>query len=105
MTAINISQLVAAGHPPEAITRKPRKTAFQKWLLLFLEEKGIDTQAIITVEGLSGTNIMPLQSVVDAIMTAPKHEQAGIKDMIVKIDFVAGDVVDYFKHLAQAIAI
>jgi hypothetical protein len=31
-------------------------------------------------------------------------EKKAIKDWLVKIDFVNGNVLDYFKHLAQAIA-
>ena len=42
--------------------------------------------------------------VVAAMQLAPKHEQAAIKTMLVKIDFVNGDVCRYLKHLAQAIA-
>ena len=38
------------------------------------------------------------------IKATTPEEQAGIKDMIVKIDFYNGDVVDYFRHLAQVLA-
>jgi hypothetical protein len=33
---------------------------------------------------------------------APAHEQEQIKNTIVKIDFMAGDVRDFLRHLAQA---
>lgn len=79
-------------------------TTFAKWLDTLLEEKNIDIDQIIMVEGPSGENIMPLQIVTDAIKSAPANEQAAIKGMIVRIDFANGDVVHYFKHLAQAIA-
>lgn len=78
---------------------------FTKWLETFVSEKGLDLEQIFQVEGKSGANFIPLACVVDAIKSAPAHEQAGIKSMIVKIDFRNGDVCHYFKHLAQAIAI
>jgi hypothetical protein len=36
---------------------------------------------------------------------APEHEQAAIKNTIVRIDFANGDVMHYFKHLAGALVI
>jgi hypothetical protein len=78
---------------------------FTKWLETFVSEKGLDTDQVFTVPGKSGDNHIPLECVLDAIKGAPAHEQAGIKSMIVKIDFRNGDVCHYFKHLAQAIAI
>jgi len=77
---------------------------FNKWLDTFISEKGIDLEQSFEVEGPSGTNHMQIVHVLAAIQCAPKHEQAGIKDMLVKIDFRNGDVCRYLKHLAQAIA-
>ena len=39
------------------------------------------------------------------IENAPAREQDGIKTMLVRIDFANGDVMDYFKHLAGALAL
>lgn len=78
---------------------------FTKWLETFITEKGIDLEQVLTVQGASGANHIPVGCVVEAIMAAPVREQNGIKDMIVRIDFRNGDVVPYFAHLAQAIAI
>jgi len=69
-----------------------------------LNEKKIDREMNIEVNGPSGLNIMPLQMVVDAIIKAPKHEQKGIRNTLVKIDFLNGDVMHFIKHLAQALA-
>jgi len=79
-------------------------TKFAEWFKTFNEEKGIDPETAIEVEGPSGTNFMTLQNVFDAILSTSEAEQAAIKTMIVKIDFRNGDVVDYYKHLAKAIA-
>lgn len=78
---------------------------FNQWLDTFLNEKGIDREHVLTVDGPSGENCIPVGCLVDMMKQAPKHEQAGIKTMIVKIDFRNGDVLHYFKHLAQAVAI
>lgn len=78
---------------------------FSKWLDTFITEKGLDLEQVLTVKGASGDNFIPLACLVDAIKAAPSHEQIGIQSMIVKIDFRNGDVLHYFRHLAQAIAI
>lgn len=78
---------------------------FNNWLDTFVDEKGLNREAIIEVEGKSGLNIIPLQILLDAIKGAPENEQAGIKKMIVLIDFKNADVMRYFSHLAQAIAV
>ena len=72
---------------------------------LITEKSGIDFESTIEVEGPSGLNVMPLRILVDAILSAPKSEQNAIRTMLVKIDFVNGDVMDYFRHLARAVAI
>jgi hypothetical protein len=78
--------------------------SFSNWLDLFLSEKGIDLDEIISVEGDSGQNLIPVGCLVDVIKSAPDHEQRGIKAMMVRIDFQDGRVIDYLRHLAQAIA-
>lgn len=80
------------------------QNAFGKWLDTFIAEKNIDTEHAFEVEGPSGANHIPVGCVIEAIKSTSAHEQAAIKDMIVKIDFVNGDVLHYFAHLAKAIA-
>lgn len=77
---------------------------FATWLKTFIEEKRIDTDQMIEVEGRSGTNWIPVGCLVEAMVAAPTHEQRGIREMIVRIDFQNGDVMRYFRHLARAIA-
>lgn len=79
--------------------------SFNKWLDTFLSEKELDLEENFEVEGPSGTNFMTYQHVVDALKMAPDHERKGIKSLLVKVDFINGDVKDVLKHLAQAIAI
>lgn len=77
---------------------------FAKWISTFLEEKGIDLEDTVTAEGASGTNWIPVGCLVDLMKQAPHHEQKAIKTMIVKIDFRNGNIMDYFAHLAKAVA-
>ena len=77
---------------------------FSKWLDTFVEEKGLDTDEILEVEGASGMNWIPLEVLLDAIKTTSRQEQIAIKAVIVKLDFINADCLDYFKHLAKAIA-
>jgi len=78
----------------------------KKYLETLISEKSAhDIDDMFEVEGPSGTNWMAYQNVVDAIAAAPKAEQTAIRNMLVRIDFANGDVFDYLRHLAQAIAI
>lgn len=77
---------------------------FSKWLDTLIEEKGYDLEHTFTVEGPSGSNHIPLGCLVDVIKQAPKHEQQAIKTMVVKLDFRNANILDYFGHLAKAIA-
>lgn len=70
---------------------------FYKWFTTFIEEKGIDMAEPLR-DGVQ------VGDVCQAIVNAPASEQNGIKAMIVKIDFVNGDVVDYFRHLSNALS-
>lgn len=78
---------------------------FANWLDTFITEKRIDTEQTITVQGRSGTNVIPVGCVLDAMKQASRKEQAGIKTTLVKIDFMNGDVLHFIRHLAQALAI
>ncbi len=80
------------------------ESAFNKWLDTFIEEKGIDLEQVIEIKTETNTHYFEVGNIIANIKATTPEEQAGIKDMIVKIDFYNGDVVDYFRHLAQALA-
>lgn len=88
-----------------ATKKGTKQMTFTKWLDTFVAEKGLDTEHLFEVAGMSGTNLIPLGVVVDAIKSTGSREQAAIKTMIVKIDFLNGNVLNYFNHLAKALAI
>lgn len=78
---------------------------FIKWFNTFNEEKGINLDEIIEIEGNSGVNIMPIRAVTEQIKNCCLSEQLNIHKMLVKFDFYNENIADYYKHLAQAIAI
>jgi len=43
--------------------------------------------------------------VIEHFKIAPESEQRAIKDFVVHLDYVGSDVMEFFEHLAQAIAI
>jgi hypothetical protein len=81
------------------------KMSFSKWVRVFLSEKGIYLEEVLEVEGKEwGVNYMPVGVLVEFMDGAPKHEQAGIKSMMVKLDFHNAPIEPYLVHLAKAIA-
>ncbi len=78
--------------------------AFSKWIDTFVSEKGIDSEKILEVEANATAHFIPVGCVVEAMKSANKVEQAGIKTTIVKIDFCNGDVLHFFRHLATGLA-
>jgi hypothetical protein len=77
---------------------------FNEWLDVFLDEKNLDAEEVIVVEGPSGPNHLPIGVLVEHIKIASVKEQCGIKEMLVKLDFHNADIRLYLKHLAKAIA-
>lgn len=81
------------------------KTAFSKWLDTMMDEKGLDLEQTFEFNDARGEyNLMAYGVVIEAIHGAPAHEQAAIKTMLVKIDFVNGDIKHYLRHLGLALA-
>lgn len=84
--------------------KEQSESAFNKWLDTFIEEKGIDLKQVIEIKKEDNIHYFEIGNIVDNIKTTTPEEQEEIKNVIVKIDFYNGDVIDYFKHLAQALA-
>ena len=83
---------------------KKEENIFNNWLDTFIEEKGIDLEQILEVKTEKNTHYFEVGNVIENIKATTPEEQEEIKKTIIKIDFYNGDVVDYFKHLAQALA-
>lgn len=101
---------IVEGAAPKAPAKKapakkaaPRKSAFVKWFETYLDESNHQDRLWTLTANDGVEHIIGSDVVIEAIKNAPKHEQKGIKSMIVRIDFRAGDVNDYFRHLAGAL--
>ena len=101
-TGIRIQEKIE-NTPIDEIIENQEKTSFNQWLDTFIKEKGIDLDYTFTIEDNGVTHIFELGNVIENIKATSQEEQNAIKDMIVKIDFNNGDVVDYFKHLSKAL--
>ncbi len=82
-----------------------KPTEFNEWLDTFVSEKRVCTETLFEVEGPEwGMNLIPCEVVLEHIRMASPDTQAKIKDELVKIDSVNGNVMDYFRWLATPIA-
>ena len=80
-------------------------TSFASWLGTFLNEKGTDLGTVFEIKTTDGwdTHIITAATVVDAAKSASPAEQETIKDTLVRIDFLNGDVLHYLRHLAECL--
>jgi len=79
--------------------------SFNNWLDTFIDEKGIDLEDTFEVEGPEyGINTIPYGVIIEHMKIAQPHEQAAIKNMLVRLDFANADIRDYLRHLGKAIA-
>lgn len=74
-----------------------KQNTFSKWFNTFLEEKCVDMSEYVNNGDLQVGDVCSM------IHRTTKEEQKNIKNTIVMIDFKNGNVVDYFRHLAQAL--
>ncbi len=70
-----------------------------RYLKLFFKEKQLPSVTWdLQVDGVAHT--ISNESVIEAILAAPKSEQKAIGDVIRRLDFLNKDVNAYLKHLA-----
>jgi len=77
---------------------------FSHWLDTFVSEKGLDIDHLFIVETDANIHMIDLATVIETCKLAPTNEQEQIRTTIVKIDFHNGDVMHFFKYLADFIA-
>ena len=77
----------------------------KEYLKALLNEKNICEETSFEVDGNLGTNFISVGVIVENIIATSKKEQKQIKTILTKIDFMNGDILHFFKHLAKAIAI
>ena len=69
-----------------------------------VQEKGIDLETIIEVEGESGVNFIPLEMVIIFLEGGSRTAQRDAERHLTRIDFHNGDVMHFFKHIAKFMA-
>jgi hypothetical protein len=85
--------------------QKKYNASFKLWLDTFIEEKELPMDDIFEITKDGNLNIFSYKSIYAYILISTPTEKEKIKKTIVKIDFLNGDVLHYFRHLANAIAI
>lgn len=78
---------------------------FNTWLDTFLEEKELDLEAFLEIETDFALNLIQVGALVEHLKLAPAEEQTAIQHILIKLDFFNQSILDFFKHLAKAIAI
>lgn len=76
---------------------------FNKWLETFIDEKEINVDRVFEFINNDVWNYMPLAVVIEFIKQLPTNQQDKIKDTLVKIDFMNGNVYHFFEYLAKGI--
>ena len=76
---------------------------FKIWIDTFIEEKDLPMNETITIDNNGTIHIMTYQTIYEHMLIANDKEQKQIKNMIVRIDFMNGNILDYFKHLAKCL--
>jgi hypothetical protein len=69
---------------------------------LFFEEKDLPYRCWEIDDGAGFMHIIDSETVIEKIKSAPASEQKVIRDTLVRIDFVNGDVMHYLRFLAGA---
>jgi len=75
---------------------------FNNWIDTFLEEKGIPQDTILSIETDNGLELVPVKLIVDFIKVTENHTKEQIKKQLVTIDFEAGSVEHFLKHIFKA---
>ena len=77
---------------------------FKEWLEAFLKEKDLSLEeTTIEFEDHNGWNYMPIGVIAEFFYQQPPEIQHKVKDTVVKIDFMNGDIMHYLKFLGKGI--
>ncbi len=76
---------------------------FKIWIDTFIKEKDLPMNETITIDNDGTIHIMTYQTIYEHMLIANDKEQEQIKNMIVRIDFMNGNILDYFRHLGKCL--
>ena len=77
---------------------------FKNWIDTFIEEKDLPMEDTFTIDKNGTMNIMSYKTIYEHILIANDQEQEQIKNMIVKIDYMNGNILNFFQYLGKLIA-
>ena len=77
---------------------------FKLWLDTFIDEKELPMEDTFTVDKNGTMNIMSYKTIYEHMLIANDQEQEQIKNMIVKIDYMNGNILNFFQYLGKLIA-
>lgn len=77
---------------------------FDKWLDVFLDEKGIEG-ITFEIEHEEMVHFIEQEVLIEFIKSMPSEIKKKIKDQFVIIDFKNGDCVHYLTHLAKGMVV
>tara|TARA_R100000541_G_C1829964_1_gene73936 strand:+ start:175 stop:411 length:237 start_codon:yes stop_codon:yes gene_type:complete len=76
-----------------------------KYFRTLLNEKGIDLDTVLEVEGKEwGVNFIPVEVVVEFMETRDLATQKKMRNNLTKIDFMDGDILHFIKYVAKFLA-
>jgi hypothetical protein len=70
------------------------------WLDTFLTEKQVDPETVFVLDVAGVTHYVPFEVIRDFVEHLPESLQKQIKEKLIQIDFLNGDVLHFFRHLA-----
>tara|TARA_Y100001937_G_scaffold60819_1_gene83180 strand:- start:1898 stop:2167 length:270 start_codon:yes stop_codon:yes gene_type:complete len=82
---------------------QPEWYSFNKWIDTFVEEKNLDINFTFEIEKNEELHLIELSNVISYIKAVDLKTKNKIKSTFVKIDFLNGDVLHFFKYLARGI--
>tara|TARA_R100001129_G_scaffold170981_1_gene140913 strand:- start:940 stop:1197 length:258 start_codon:yes stop_codon:yes gene_type:complete len=82
---------------------KEMEKKFKIWIDTFIKEKDLPMNETITIDNDGTIHIMTYQTIYEHMLIANDKEQEQIKNMIVRIDFMNGNILDYFRHLGKCL--
>ena len=77
---------------------------FKNWIDTFIDEKDLPMEDTFTIDKNGTMSIMSYKTIYEHMLIANDQEQEQIKNMIVKIDYMNGNILNFFQYLGGLIA-
>jgi hypothetical protein len=74
---------------------------FQEWLDTFIDEKDLDRDQVLTLDFIETVFLVEFEVLINFLKGLDPETQQSIKRTFVKIDFMNGDAMSFFRYLAE----